>query len=200
MKKAKNLIFSITGSCLALFLAGCLTPSPKSAKAPSGIRSIQMPSKAATASMHDRGVNAAANSGGWTSSSKSVPPVNTPANAGQDYQLDQAEFGATAGAETEAKPPEPELAGGAPTPDQLAREYEAMNAPPKPEPIPEPTSYAPTPIDPVSPSVNLPPTGTPSGPAPFQGSVAVDPAPSAEPVIPSVEDIANQYRALQTAP
>jgi len=207
MKKAKNLILSITGTCLALFLAGCLTPSPKKAVTlPGSTNGKYSMSKAPAPPSADRGVKAGTNPGGW-SSSASLPPSPAPS----DLAIEQSGVAANAATETPVAP-EPELAGGAPTPDQLARELQAMNAPPKaapPEPV-QPRFLAPTPVDPQpaaptalpaspAPSVSVPPPGIQGGPSPFQGSVVVDPA-SSDPVIPSVDDIANEYRALQTTP
>jgi len=207
MKMALKLIVSVA---TGLLLAGCLSPtnpSSNSAKLPAKYQgSVDVGAPV------ERGVNAANAKGGWTSS-ESLPPVNTP--AAQDYQLEQSEVGAAALPEPPAAPeapatPEPEMVDGAPTTDQLLREIQAMNKPPPPPAEPpvsiEPRFLPPTPVDPqianpaqaIPPAppaaIPAPPAVTPSG-SPFPGSVVVDPTPS-EPSIPSVEDIADQYRNL----
>ena len=216
MKKATHLLLTLLTASLTLLLAGCLTPSPKKAATLSGsTNGTYNMSKAPAPPSADRGVNASTNPGDW-SSSASLPPSPAPS----DLVIEQSGVAANAATETPVAP-EPELADGAPTPDQLARELQAMNTPPKaapPEPV-QPRFLAPTPVDPqpaaptaspASPTPPTPPTpptssvsvsppGMQGGLSPFQGSVVVDPA-SSEPVIPSVDDIANEYRALQTTP
>lgn len=249
-------VITLTASALCLFLAGCLTPAPKTVTVPTGpqINPKAPPQPLSpppsmipppTVPTVDRGVRPVGDPG-WTSST-SLPPMPPPVP-----EIRPAMETAPVAPPT-AKLPEPgpdwedftvdapttpnipaAAAGGAPTPDQLARELKDLEAPPAPEvsvrptprafpapsspplsvPQPQPPVVpkveATIPAPPSMPSVSVPPSPTPSvtvpppvadgGFRPFTGSVIVDEPAAPGPVAPSVEDIANQYRNLNTTP